>query len=118
MPWLWTFITLNLRAVALLLNPSLSEGRVVTNAALVAIFAAVWAEKGLGLIVPGFVPSTLHELVPYAPSIAEWKVTAGVWALGLMVFTVALKVGLQAMTGELRAPGAETELALEEKEVA
>ena len=35
--------------------------------------------------------------------------TAGVWALGLMVFTVALKVGLQAMTGELRAPGVEAD---------
>ncbi|MBK6530792.1 MAG: polysulfide reductase NrfD [Deltaproteobacteria bacterium] len=117
-PWMWTSITLNLGAVAVLLTPSLRERRVVTNAALVAIFAAVWIEKGMGLIVPGFVPSTLHELVPYAPSIAEWKVTAGVWALGLMVFTVALKVGLQAMTGELRAPGAQADLAVEEKEVA
>ena len=47
------------------------------------------------------------EIVPYVPSRAEWKVTAGVWALGLMVFTVALKVGLQAMTGEMRAPDAD-----------
>jgi Ni/Fe-hydrogenase subunit HybB-like protein len=114
---MWTSITLNVGAVAVLLTPSLRDRRVV-NAALVAIFAGVWIEKGMGLIMPGFIPSTLHELVPYAPSIAEWKVTAGVWALGLMVFTVALKVGLQAMTGELRAPGAQADLAVEEKEVA
>ncbi len=70
------------------------------NAALVATFVGVWIEKGMGLIIPGFIPSTLHEIVPYAPTLAEWKVTAGVWALGLMVFTVALKVALQVMTDD------------------
>jgi molybdopterin-containing oxidoreductase family membrane subunit len=52
--------------------------------------------------VPGFIPSTLHEIVPYTPSKTEWQVFAGVWALGLMIFTVAMKIGLQAMTNELR----------------
>jgi molybdopterin-containing oxidoreductase family membrane subunit len=55
----------------------------------------------MGLIIPGFIPSTLHEIVPYKPSIAEWKVTAGVWAVGLMVFTVGLRIALRAMTGEM-----------------
>ena len=85
-----------------------TESSSVLNAALVATFAGVWIEKGMGLIVPGFIPSTLHELVPYLPSRTEWKVTAGIWALGLMVFTVALKVGLQVMTGEMgvtQSPG-------------
>jgi Ni/Fe-hydrogenase subunit HybB-like protein len=85
-----------------LLTPRSRATGSLLNAALVATFAGVWIEKGMGLIVPGFIPSTLHELVPYAPTITEWKVTAGVWALGLMIFTVAIKVGLQAMTGELR----------------
>jgi hypothetical protein len=56
------------------------------------------------LIIPGFVPSTLHELVPYLPSENEWKVMAGVWAAGLMVFTVALKVGLQAVMAAYGIP--------------
>ncbi len=30
-------------------------------------FAGVWIEKGMGLIIPGFVPSTLHEVVEYVP---------------------------------------------------
>jgi hypothetical protein len=40
---------------------------IVLNTALVATFVGVWIEKGMGLIVPGFIPSTLHEIVPYAP---------------------------------------------------
>ena len=62
------------------------------------VFTAVWIEKGMGLIVPGFIPSTLHELVEYSPSLVEWQIMAGVWAGGLLVYTVALKIALPALT--------------------
>lgn len=65
-------------------------------------FLGVYLEKGMGLIVPGFVPSTLHEHVEYVPTVTEWKVTAGIWALGLLVLTVAIKVGLAVWTGRVR----------------
>jgi molybdopterin-containing oxidoreductase family membrane subunit len=71
------------------------------NAACVAAFAGVWIEKGMGLIIPGFVPSTLHELVEYVPSMAEWKITAGIWAVGFMVLTIAIKIALKVLTGEM-----------------
>lgn len=98
-PWIWTAVVLNVGAAGVLLSPPLTRRRRVLNAALAATFAGVWIEKGMGLIVPGFVPSTLHEIVPYTPSLAEWKITAGIWAFGFMVFTVALKIGLAAMAG-------------------
>ncbi|XYI02165.1 hypothetical protein ACMHYB_21260 [Sorangium sp. So ce1128] len=72
--------------------------------------AGVWIEKGMGLIIPGFVPSTLHELVEYVPSTAEWKITAGIWAVGFMVLTIAIKVALTVLTGEMSAePRAEAD---------
>ena len=66
-------------------------------------FSGVWIEKGMGLIIPGFVPSTMHELVEYYPTLTEWKVTAGLWAVGMMVFTIALKVALPIFGGEVGA---------------
>ena len=51
------------------------------------------------MIVPGFVPSTMHEIVEYAPSLTEWKLTAGIWAVGLGIFTVAVKIAAQVLTG-------------------
>ena len=36
----------------------------------------------MGLIIPGFVPSTLHEVVEYLPNLLEWKIMAGIWAFG------------------------------------
>ena len=67
--------------------------------ACVFAFVGIWIEKGMGLIVPGFIPSTLHEIVEYLPSQSEWKITAGIWAFGLMVYTVALKIAIPILGG-------------------
>ncbi len=50
--------------------------------------------KGIGLIVPGLVPSPLGEVVDYAPSWVEVCVTLGILALGIFVVTVLLKPAL------------------------
>jgi len=108
-PWIWTAISFNVFAAVVLLTPPLSARPWLLNLALMLTFVGVWIEKGMGLIVPGFIPSTLHEIVPYTPSLTEWKVMAGVWAAGLMVFTVGLRVALGAMTGAMRADDAPEE---------
>lgn len=100
-PWIWSAVAFNLISAALLHLPASRSNYWVLNVACVLAFAGVWIEKGMGLIVPGFVPSTLHELVEYAPSLTEWRVTAGIWALGLMILTVAIKVALPVLTGRL-----------------
>jgi Ni/Fe-hydrogenase subunit HybB-like protein len=101
-PWIWSAVALNVTSALLVHLPQARKHTTVLNAACVCAFAGVWIEKGMGLIIPGFVPSTLHELVEYVPTLAEWKITAGIWAFGLMVLTVALKVALPVLTGETR----------------
>ncbi|NUN12927.1 MAG: polysulfide reductase NrfD [Myxococcales bacterium] len=104
-PWIWSSITMNVIAAMLLLHPGAGTKRWLLNTACVLVFFGVWIEKGMGLIVPGFVPSTLHELVEYAPSMNEWKITVGVWAAGLLVYTIALKVALPVLTGKISLSG-------------
>ncbi len=101
-PWIWAAIALNVGGAVLLHLPASRTRKSVLNIACVAVFAGVWIEKGMGLIVPGFIPSTLHEIVEYTPSLTEWKVTAGIWAFGLMVLTVGLKLALPVLKGELQ----------------
>jgi molybdopterin-containing oxidoreductase family membrane subunit len=103
-PWIWSSVALNLGSLALLIAHRRTERIAWLNAACVAAFAGVWIEKGMGLIVPGFIPSTLHEVVEYRPSLGEWKIAAGVWALGLMILTVAVKLALPVLSGRVRAP--------------
>ncbi|HRE88732.1 MAG TPA: polysulfide reductase NrfD [Myxococcota bacterium] len=101
-PWTWTSLIFNVASMVMLWMPSTRTHvpRLMTACALA--FVGVWIEKGMGLIIPGFVPSTLHEVVEYTPSLTEWKVTAGIWAFGLMVFTIALKVAVPILTGKER----------------
>jgi molybdopterin-containing oxidoreductase family membrane subunit len=105
-PWIWTAIALNVASALLLHAPASRKQLAVLDVACACAFVGVWIEKGMGLIVAGFVPSTLHEIVEYLPTRTEWKITAGVWALGLMILTVALKVALPVLTGELALRGA------------
>ena len=101
-PWTWSALVLNLAGILLLHSPKVRAGNMpwlVTACA--CAFCGVWIEKGMGLIIPGFIPSTLHEVVEYSPSLLEWKVTAGIWAFGLLVLVLALKLARPVLIGEL-----------------
>ncbi|MCA9290698.1 MAG: polysulfide reductase NrfD [Phycisphaerales bacterium] len=100
-PWIWTAIACNVVAAILFLHPAALSRMWVVVLACAAAFTGAWIEKGMGLIVPGFIPSTLHEIVEYAPSLTEWKITAGTWAFGLMVYTIALKIAIPILSGRL-----------------
>jgi Ni/Fe-hydrogenase subunit HybB-like protein len=101
-PWMWTSIGFTVLAAILLMTPRVNRRFWILIVACVLAFAGIWIEKGMGLIIPGFIPSTLHEIVEYLPSLLEWKITAGIWAFGLMVYTIALKIALPIFTGKLR----------------
>jgi molybdopterin-containing oxidoreductase family membrane subunit len=103
-PWIWTAIALNTVAtVALMIHPIRRNHRWLMIACAV-LFIGIWVEKGIGLVVPGFVPSPLGEIVEYTPSLVELGVTAGVWALGMFVLTVLVRVALPIELGEVRSP--------------
>ncbi|MEK7379615.1 MAG: hypothetical protein AAB075_01230, partial [Gemmatimonadota bacterium] len=55
-------------------------------------------------VIPGFVPSPLGEIVEYTPTLVELGVTAGIWATGLFVLTVLVKVALPIELGLVRSP--------------
>ena len=100
-PWIWTATVLNIIGTYLFFLPaSLERGNVRIAACLLCI-VGIWIEKGMGLIIPGFIPSTLHQIVEYTPSVTEWKVSAGVFAFGLLVLTVTIKLITNVFAGKL-----------------
>jgi molybdopterin-containing oxidoreductase family membrane subunit len=103
-PWIWTAIALNvLGTIALMIHPLRRNPRWLMPACAV-LFVGIWIEKGIGLVVPGFIPSPLGEIVEYTPTWVELWVTAGIWALGLFVLTVLVQVALPIELGEVRSP--------------
>jgi molybdopterin-containing oxidoreductase family membrane subunit len=101
-PWIWTAIALDLIGLVLLITP-LSRKIVGLNIACVACFVGVWIEKGLGLIIPGFVPSPLGQVVEYLPTFNETLVCLGIWAFGALLYSWMLRVAIPIMNGSLRA---------------
>jgi molybdopterin-containing oxidoreductase family membrane subunit len=103
-PWIWTAIGLNAVAtIALMIHPMRRNPRWLMPACAV-LFIGIWIEKGMGLVIPGFIPSPLGEIVEYTPTWIELSVTAGVWAMGLFVLTVLVRVALPIEMGEVTSP--------------
>ena len=70
---------------------------------LKAVMDELAVPKGMGLIVPGFIPSPLGEMVEYTPSLNEILVCLGIWAFGLLVYTILVRVTVPVLSGELTA---------------
>jgi molybdopterin-containing oxidoreductase family membrane subunit len=94
-PWIWTAIGMNvLGTLTMAFNPGKNKPIILVPACIL-LFLGIWIEKGIGLIVPGLVPSPLGEVVDYAPSWVEICVTLGILALGVFVVTVLVKPALK-----------------------
>jgi molybdopterin-containing oxidoreductase family membrane subunit len=93
-PWIWTSIGLNVVATAVLTVHSLRRRLPVLYTACIMLFIAIELEKGLGTIIPGFIPEPWGKIVEYTPTWVEFMVSLGILALGAFVFTVLAKVAI------------------------
>jgi len=105
-PFAWGSVGCGLTAFLLFLIPRTRRNWVTLNLGCVLIYASVYIEKGMGLIIPGLTPDPLGEIYVYTPSITELLVAMGIFGIGFLVFTLMLKVAVPIMLGELTtAPG-------------
>ncbi len=91
-PWTWIAFILTGVSLVLLIIPGTRRREGILAAACVMVFGSVWMDKGLGLIVPGFIPSPVGEIFEYFPTPPEVLITLGVWALGFLVLTILYKI--------------------------
>jgi len=93
-PWMWTSVILGVLALVLLLNPSTRQNEKTLSVACVALFASLWIDKGLGMVIAGFVPSPLHAVVKYWPTMPEFLISLGIYAIGALIITGLYKMVL------------------------
>jgi Ni/Fe-hydrogenase subunit HybB-like protein len=99
-PWIWTAMAMNVTAFFLFLIPFTRKRFKTLNLGCLLIIIGVWIEKGPGLIIPGFVPDPLGEIYDYMPNLLELMVSFGIWATGLLIFTLLMKVAIPIQTGQ------------------
>jgi molybdopterin-containing oxidoreductase family membrane subunit len=91
-PWMWTSALLTVACVVLLLLPKIRRQENYLIGICCAVIVAVWIEKGMGMIVTGFIPSPLEHVTEYAPTVLEVAITLGVYGVGFLVLTVLYKI--------------------------
>ncbi len=100
-PWMWLSVVLAVVSLVLLINPSTRNNETTLTFACIAVFASLWIDKGLGMVIAGFVPSPLGKVVHYAPTLPELLISLAIWAIGLLIVTGLYKIALE-IRGEVR----------------
>ena len=104
-PWIWTALALLGTATVIGMIHTLRRNVVFMNIACLLTVVGVWIEKGMGLVIPGFIPSPIGEIYEYLPNHTEVAISLGIWGLGLMIFTLLAKAAIPIECGRLRRPG-------------
>ncbi len=93
-PWMWTSTLLAALSLVLLINPLTRRREGVLVVAVASVFFSTWIDKGMGLVIGGFIPSPLERITEYSPTLPEVLITLGVWAIGFLILTVLYKIAV------------------------
>jgi Ni/Fe-hydrogenase subunit HybB-like protein len=93
-PWMWASMILMLVSIILLVNPITRNNESILAVACITVFAGTWIDKGMGMISGGFVPSPLHHVTEYIPTLPEVAIALGIWAIGFSILTVLYKIAV------------------------
>jgi len=101
-PWFWSAVALMVVSFVLLLMPAVRKDMNKLPFVCAMAFAGIWIEKGMGLVVPGFIPSPIGEVTEYHPSLVEWLMVLGIWAFGFFILTILLKGAIGILLGDIK----------------
>ena len=93
-PWMHVSVIFGIIAIVMLLVPATRKREDTLAIACILLFISLWIDKGIGLVIGGFVPNPLEEITTYHPSFQEIMITLGVWATGFFILTVLYKIAL------------------------
>jgi molybdopterin-containing oxidoreductase family membrane subunit len=93
-PYMWTSAALAIISLILLLNPKFRNNFKLLLIACFTVFFSIWIDKGLGMVVTGFIPSPLGHVPYYMPTGVELLISIGIYSVGLLIITGLYKMAL------------------------
>lgn len=93
-PWMWTSAVFSVAALVLLIVPKFRNNRKILFFSCTIVFLSIWIDKGLGLIITGFIPNPFGSVTQYWPTVPESLIALGIWAFGIFLITIFYKIAL------------------------
>ncbi|MEX1312496.1 MAG: sulfate reduction electron transfer complex DsrMKJOP subunit DsrP [Candidatus Sulfomarinibacteraceae bacterium] len=94
-PWMWLSLVLAVVALVILVNPATRRAETTLVVGCIAVFGSLWIDKGLGMVIAGFVPSPLGKVTHYAPTAPELTISLAIYAAGILIVTGLYKIALE-----------------------
>jgi len=101
-PFIWFGISIEIVAMVIFMVHRWRNNFMLLNIACVFAIVGIWIEKGIGLVIPGFIPTPLGELFEYPVTLIETLVCLGIWAIGILIFTLLAKTAISIEQGQLK----------------
>jgi molybdopterin-containing oxidoreductase family membrane subunit len=100
-PWMWVSSILAIVSLIVLINPKTRGHYGWLKFGCVAVVLSLWIDKGLGMVIAGFVPNPLGKVVHYAPTAPELMISFAIYAIGALILTGLYKIALE-VRGQLK----------------
>lgn len=91
-PWMWTAACFAILSLLLLIVPASRRNENTLILGCLSVVISTWIDKGLGLVIGGFIPNPFEKVFEYWPTLPEMVISIGVWAIGIFVITVLYKM--------------------------
>lgn len=85
---------IGITATIMLLFPGIKKSEKWLALSCAMIFVSLWIDKGVGLVLGGFVPNPFERVTEYHPTVPEISITLAVWAAGALILTILYKVAI------------------------
>jgi molybdopterin-containing oxidoreductase family membrane subunit len=89
---MWTSIAFGLFGISLLIIPPLRRMHTFLAIACGSVFLSTWVDKGVGLVIGGFIPNPLEQITEYYPTFPEIAIATAIWAIGALILTILYKL--------------------------
>lgn len=93
-PWMWGSVIFSVISLILLITPKTRNNHKILLISCIMVFLAIWVEKGITLIVAGFIPNPFGQVIQYSPTFPEILIVLGIWALGFFLITIFYNIAL------------------------
>ncbi len=92
--WMWLMVVTGLMSLVILVPPRFRNNNELLVLGLILLVIATWIDKGMALVVAGFIPNPFYSITEYMPTFPELMISLMVYATGALVLTVLWKVAI------------------------